>query len=425
MRRGITATALVAALALAATACGSDDDSSNGTSKSSGELSGTVTWWDTSTAGSEDKVFKKIAEGFEKEHPKVDVKYVNVPFGDAQNKFKNAAQAGSGAPDVIRSEVAWTPEFADLGYLAPLDGTPALRKADDFLKQAAASTEYKGKTYAVPQVIDSMGIFYNKKIFKEAGVEVPTTVDELKTVSKKIKTKTGKTGFYLRGDDAYWFLSFLYGEGGDMVDAADKSVTIDNPAGVKAMKVVKDLVDSGAAKTDATDGWENMQSSFKDGKVAMMINGPWAVADTYTGKEFKDKDNLGVAPVPAGSAGQGAPQGGHNLAVYAGSKNLDASYAFVDYMTSVKTQAQVTKELNLLPTRTSAYAQESVVDNEIVGFFKPVVESAVERPWIPETGSLFAPLVTEYTKVLTGQTTPEKAAKTTGDSYRKLLKGWK
>ncbi|MFI6056858.1 extracellular solute-binding protein [Streptomyces sp. NPDC051286] len=424
MRRGITATALVAALALAATACGSDDKSDS-TTKGSGELSGTVTWWDTSTVGSEDKVFKKIAEDFEKKHPKVDVKYVNVPFGEAQNKFKNAAQSGSGAPDVIRSEVAWTPEFADLGYLAPLDGTPALQKADDFLKQAAASTKYQGKTYAVPQVIDSMGIFYNKKIFKEAGVEVPTTIAQLKTVSKKIKDKTGKTGMYLRGDDAYWFLSFLYGEGGDLVDASTKSVTVDNANGVKAMKVVKDLVDSGAAKTDATDGWENMQSSFKDGKVAMMINGPWAVADTYAGKEFKDKANLGVAPVPAGSVGQGAPQGGHNLAVYAGSKNLDASYAFVDYMTSAETQAKVTKELNLLPTRTSAYTREEVVDNEIVTFFKPVVDTAVERPWIPETGSLFAPLVTEYTKVLTGQTTPEKGAKSTGDSYRKLLKGWK
>ena len=423
MRRGITATALVAALALAATACGSDDESSG--SKSSGELSGTVTWWDTSTAGSEDKVFKKIAEGFTKEHPKVHVKYVNVPFGDAQNKFKNAAQAGSDAPDVIRFEVAWTPEFADLGYLAPLDGTPALKNPDDFLKQAAASTKYQGKTYAVPQVIDSMGIFYNKKIFKEAGVEVPKTVDELKTVSQKIKAKTGKTGMYLRGDDAYWFLSFLYGEGGNMVDAAGKTVTIDNPAGVKAMKVVKDLVDSGAAKTDATDGWDNMQTSFKDGKVAMIINGPWAVADTYSGKEFKDRGNLGVAPVPAGSVAQGAPQGGHNLAVYAGSKNLDASYAFVEYMTSAKTQAEVTKELSLLPTRTSAYAEKDVADNEIVGFFKPVVETAVERPWIPETGSLFEPLVTEYTKALTGQTTPEKAVKSTGDSYRKLLKGWK
>ncbi|MBT2504775.1 extracellular solute-binding protein [Streptomyces sp. ISL-98] len=424
MRRGIAATALVATLALAATACGGDSGDS-GEKKSSGKLSGTVTWWDTSTVGSEDKVFKKLAEGFEKKHPDVDVKYVNVPFGEAQNKFKNAAQSGSGAPDVIRAEVAWTPQFADLGYLAPLDGTTALKNEKDFLGQAAASTKYNGKTYAVPQVIDSMGLFYNEKIFKEAGVKVPQTIDELKTVSKKIKDKTGKTGLYLRGDDAYWFLSFLYGEGGDLVDAKKKTVTVDQEPGVKALKVVKDLVDSGAAKTDATDGWENMQASFKDGKAAMMINGPWAVADTFAGKEFKDKANLGITTVPAGSAGQGAPQGGHNLAVYAGSKNLDASYAFSEYMTSATSQALVAKELNLLPTRTSVYSQPDVSGNHIVGFFKPVVDKAVERPWIPETGSLFEPLKTEYTKVLTGQTTPEKGAKATGDSYRKLLKGWK
>ncbi|MFI5919036.1 extracellular solute-binding protein [Streptomyces anulatus] len=423
MRRGITATALVAALALAATACGSDDESGGG--KSSGELSGTVTWWDTSSVGSEDKVFKKLAEGFEKKHPKVDVKYVNVPFGDAQNKFKNAAQAGDGAPDVIRSEVAWTPDFANLGYLAPLDGTPALKDQDDFLKQAVASTKYEDKTYAVPQVIDSMGIFYNKKLLKEAGVEAPANLDDLKTAGKKIKGKTGKTGLYLRGDDPYYFLSFLYGEGGDLVDAGSKSVSVDKPEGVKAFKAVKDLVDDGTAKTDASDGWENMMQAFKNGDVAMMINGPWAVADTLTGKEFTDKDNLGIAPVPAGSTAQGAPQGGHNLAVYAGSKNLDASYAFVEYMTSVDSQATAAGELNLLPTRTSAYAKKEAVDSEIVGFFKPVVETAVERPWIPEGGSLFTPLGIEYTKVLTGQTTPEKAAKATGDEYRKLLKDWK
>lgn len=423
MRRGITATALVATLALAATACGGDEET--GGKSSSGELSGTVTWWDTSTVGSEDKVFKKLAEDFEAQHKGVDVKYVNVPFGEAQNKFKNAAGSGSGAPDVIRSEVAWTPEFADLGYLAPLDGTAALKDEKDFVPQAAASTKYDGKTYAVPQVIDSLGIFYNKKLFKDAGVEVPGTIDELKTVSKAIKDKTGKTGMYLRGDDAYWFLSFLYGEGGDLVDAKGKTVTVDSPAGVKAMEVVKDLVDSGAAKTDATDGWENMQAAFKGGDVAMMINGPWAIADTYAGPQFKDKTNLGVAPVPAGSAGQGAPQGGHNLGVYAGSKNLDASYAFVEYMSSAESQAKITTELNLLPTRTSVYSRPEVAKNEIVGFFKPVVDKAIERPWIPETGSLFAPLVTEYTKVLTGQTTPQKGVETTGDSYRKLLKGWK
>lgn len=194
---------------------------------------------------------------------------------------------------------------------------------------------------------------------------------------------------------------------------------------MKALATVKDLVDSKAAITDATNGWDNMQASFKDGKVAMMINGPWAVADTFAGKEFADKANLGIAPVPAGSAGQGAPQGGHNLAVYAGSKNLDASYAFAEYMTSAETQTTIAKELSLLPTRQSVYIKPDVATNELITFFKPVVEKSVERPWIPEGGSLFEPVKVEYTKVLTGQTTPEAGAKAIGDSYRKLLKDWK
>ncbi|MFG1983084.1 extracellular solute-binding protein [Streptomyces albidoflavus] len=427
MRRGIAATALVASLALAATACGGDttDESGAKGGKSGGELAGTVTWWDTSTVGSEDKVFKALAEDFEKEHPKVKVNYVNVPFADAQNKFKNAASSGSGAPDVIRSEVAWTPDFASLGYLAPLDGTAALDKEDDYLKQAAASTKYDGKTFGVPQVIDSVGIFYNKKLLKEAGVEVPKTLDELTEAAKAIKSKTGKAALYLRGDDAYWFLSFLYGEGGDMINTKDKSVTIDDKPAIDAFKAVKELVDSKVAVTDATNGWDNMQKAIKDGEVAMAINGPWAVTDTLAGDAFKDKANFGVAPVPAGSKTAGSPQGGHNYAVYAGSKNLDASYEFVKYMSSAKVQAEVTEKLSLLPTRASVYGEPKVAENEIVQFFKPVVETAVERPWVPEGGSLFAPLQTQYTKVLTGQATPEQAAKSTGDSYRKLLKDYK
>ncbi len=226
MRRGIAATALVASLALTATACGGDDTEGGKSSRASCPArspGGTP-----SNVGREDKVFKKLAEGFTKLHPDVKINYVNVPFGEAQNKFKNAAQSGSGAPDVIRSEVAWTPEFADLGYLAPLDGTSALKDEKDFLPQAAASTKYNGKTYAVPQVIDSLGIFYNKKILEEAGVSAARLIAELKTAAKTIKEKTGKTGLYLRGDDAYWFLPFLYGEGGDLVDAEKKQITVDD-----------------------------------------------------------------------------------------------------------------------------------------------------------------------------------------------------
>ncbi|MEU3406916.1 extracellular solute-binding protein [Streptomyces sp. NPDC006670] len=424
MRRGIAATALVATLALAATACGGDTKGDGGETKAGGELSGTVTWWDTSNEA-EKATFQKIAEGFTAKHPKVTVKYVNVPYGDAQNKVKNAFSSGADAPDVIRADVGWVADFASLGYL---DEVPAdqVKKVDaDFLPQAAASGRFDGKTYAVPQVIDTLGLFYNKKMLADAGVQPPKTLEELKTAATAIKAKTGKTGLYLRGDDSYWFLPFIYGEGGDLVDAKNKTVTVDGPAGVKAFKAARDLVASGAAVTNATDGWTNMQTAFKSGEVAMMINGPWAVEDSYAGDQFKDKANLGVAPVPAGSVKAGAPQGGHDLAVYAGSKNTAAAHAFVEYMTSQEVQVQSAKELSLLPTRTAAYDQPDVKSSEMVQFFKPAVDQSVQRAWIPENGSLFEPLKVEYTKAVTGASSPEDAAKAAGVEFRKILKGWK
>jgi len=420
--RGITATALVAGLALAATACGGGDSGSGG--DSGGELSGTVTFWDTSN-DAEKATYRKLAEGFQQEHPKVHVKYVNVPFGDANAKFKNAAGGNSGAPDVMRTEVAWVADFANLGYLAPLDGTPALDKTDDYLPQAVGSTKFKGKTYAAPQVIDTLGLFYNKKLLKDAGVEVPKTFDELAEAAKKIKAKTGATALYLRGDDPYWFLPYLYGEGGDMVNARDKVVEIDDGAGVRAFKTIKGLVDSKAAVTDATDGQENQLKALKDGTVAMAVDGPWDIEGARAGKAFKDKKNLGVAPVPGGSTAQGSPQGGWNLSVYAGSKNLQASYAFVKYMSSAKVQQQTNEKLSLLPTRKSVYEVPAVKSNEMVQFFKPAVDGAVQRPWIAEGNSLFEPVKVQMNKVLTGAASPEQAAKATGDAYRKLLKDYK
>ncbi|MGW7268907.1 extracellular solute-binding protein [Streptomyces sp. NPDC054864] len=423
MRRGIAATAMVAALALTAAACGGDDGDSG--KKGSGKLSGTVTFWDTSN-DAEKGTYEKLAKGFEKLHPDVKVNYVSVAFGEANAKFKNAAGGNSGAPDVMRTEVAWVADFANLGYLAPLEGTPALDKADDYLPQAAASTKFKGKTYAAPQTIDTLALFYNKKMLKAAGVEAPKTFDEVKTAAKKIKSKSGKTGLYLRGDDPYYYLPYLYGEGGDLLDTKNKKITVDDPQGAAAFKVMKDLVDSKAATTDASDGYNNQLNAFKDGDVAMALDGPWSIEGAMQGKEFKgDKGNLGIAPVPGGSDRQASPQGGWNLAAYAGSKNLDASYEFIKYMSSAKVQQQTTEKLSLLPTRTSVYDVQSVKDNQMVQFFKPAVDKSVERPWIPQANALFEPIRLQMEKVLSGKTSPDDGAKGVGDAYRKLLKDYK
>lgn len=413
MRRAFPAAAVVAALALAVSACGGGGEGAAPAPAQSAsdpsKISGEITWWDTTRPDSEGPVFQELIKEFEAKYPSIKVKYVNVPFDQAQNQFQTAAQAGSGAPDVIRAEVAWTSQFASLGYLQPLDGTRAVDNEADFLPGPLSSTKYQDKTYAVPQVTDTLALLYNKKLLEKAGhTEAPKTVAELKQYALDVKAKAGTTGLALNVD-AYFLLPFMYGEGGDTLDVPNKKIVVNSPANVKAMQTVADLVTSGAAAKPAVqDSYVNAMTAFKDGKTAMIYNGPWALSEIYQGKEFKDKANLGIAPVPAGSVKAGAPTGGHNLAIYAGSKNIPASYEFVRFMTSKESLAKMSAKLGLLPPRTSAFDDPAVQGNKDVSVFKPVLDAAVARPWIPEGGQLFQPLLEGYQALVGGKETPSR-----------------
>ncbi|NBF00199.1 extracellular solute-binding protein [Nonomuraea sp. KC401] len=427
MRR-LLAAAAVAALTLTATACGGGGGEAAAPTASvtdPAKITGELTWWDTTRPDSEGPTFQALIKEFEAQYPGIKVKYVNVPSDQAQNQFQTAAQAGTGAPDVIRSEVAWTPQFASLGYLQPLDGTRAVEDESDFLSGPLSSTKYNDKTYAVPQVTDTLALIYNKRLLKEAGhEEPPKTVAELKQAALNVKDKTDADGLALNVD-SYFLLPFMYGEGGDLLDVQSKKIVVNSPANVKAIETVADLINSGAApKPATTDSYANAMTALKEGKAAMIYNGPWALSEIYQGKEFKDRSNLGIAPVPAGSVKAGAPTGGWNLAIYAGSKNIPAAYEFVRFMTTVKAQAKIAKEISLLPTRTSAYADPAVQDNPDVAVFKPIMDTAVPRPWIPEGGQLFQPLLEGYQSLVGGQATPADMLKKVDEQYHGIMKDW-
>ncbi|WP_285774471.1 extracellular solute-binding protein [Microtetraspora sp. NBRC 13810] len=420
---------IIAALALAVSACGGDGGGTAAPARSVADptkITGEVTWWDTTRPDSEGPVFRALIGKFQAAYPGIKVNYVNVPFEQAQNQFQTAAQAGTGAPDVIRAEVAWTPQFASLGYLQPLEGTRALDGTEgDFLPGPLSSTKYGGRTWAVPQVTDSLALVYNKRLLREAGHDgPPATMEELKTFALDVKEKTGAEGLALNVD-SYFLLPFIYGEGGDLLDVAARKIVVNSPANVRAMTTVAGLVSSGAAARPAVqDSYVNAMTAIKEGKAAMIFNGPWALSELYQGAEFTDKENLGIAPVPRGSARAGAPTGGHNLAVYAGSKNLDASYEFVRFMTSTESLAEMSAGLGLLPPRLSAFDRPEVRARADVGVFKPIMETAVPRPWIPEGGQLFQPLLEGYQALLSGKETPEAMVAAVDRKYRDIFKGW-
>ncbi|WP_428934462.1 extracellular solute-binding protein [Streptomyces sp. ACT015] len=405
MRRGTAATALVASLALAATACGGSGDSGD---KASGPV--TITWWDTSNATNEAPTYKALVKEFEAAHKDVKVKYVNVPFDQAQNKFDTAA-GSQGAPDILRSEVGWTPAFAKKGFFLPLDGTEALKDQAQFQSSLITQAQYEGKTYGVPLVTDTLALVYNKALFAKAGVEAPKTWDDLRKAAATVKEKTGVDGYW-GSTQAYYAQSFLYGEGTDTVDAAAKKVTVDSPAARKAYGTWLSLFDGkGLHKADTTaDAYAHIQDAFVNGKVAAIVQGPWEITNFYKGTAFKDKANLGIATVPAGSTGKaGAPTGGHNLSVYAGSDaaHQKAALKFVNFMTSASSQSAIALKNSTLPTRDDAYTAEVKADPGIAGF-QGVLAAAQPRPALPEYSSLWGPLDTELPKIAGGKESLDK-----------------
>jgi len=395
-------TALVIAGALLLTACGGGAGSTAD--------SGKVVFWDTS-GPNESPMFDQLAKDCaSKDGYTVDVQQVS--FDQALANYKTAAQGGQG-PDVLRSEVAWVAQLAQNGLIADLTETDLAKDTSDFLDGPLGSTRYNGKTYAVPQVTDTLALLYNKKLLADAGVQPPASWDQLKADAPKLG---GPKAIFLN-NDAYYALPFIYGAGGDLLDVPNKKIVVNSPQNVQALQTAKGLLDAKAATTalDQANSYNNMKAAFSAGQVAMEIDGPWTVVDLLKGDAFKDPANLGVALLPGKDSG---PVGGHDYVVRQGTKAKTSAQKFIQCMSSTQSQVTVSKKLGLLPTRKSAYDSPDVKSQPTVAAFEPAIKQTHPRPWVPAGAQLFDQLKVDYSYVLSGQ----KDAKTALDEVAKAYK---
>jgi arabinogalactan oligomer/maltooligosaccharide transport system substrate-binding protein len=376
--------------------------------------SGSVTFWDTS-GPNESPAWKALAEKCATDgNFKLSVE--TVSFDQALANYKTAAQSGQG-PDVLRSEVAWVAQLAKNGLIMDLSGTDLAKDSADFLPAAQGSTQYEGKTYGVPQVTDTLALLYNKKLLSAAGVQPPRTWDELKQIAPKL----GNEKAFFLNNDAYYALPFIYGEGGDLLDTQGKKITVNTSNSVRGIQTAKGLLDAHAAETalDQANAYNNMKAAFSAGDAAMIVDGPWVIVDLVKGNAFTDPTNLGIAELPGATAGKGSgPVGGHDYVIRQGTKAKDSSAKLISCMSSAASQASIAKQIGLLPARKSAYDQADVKAQPTVSAFRPLVEKAHSRAWIPEGQQLFDPLKISYADVLAGK----KDAKAAMDEVAKTYK---
>jgi arabinogalactan oligomer/maltooligosaccharide transport system substrate-binding protein len=173
---------------------------------------------------------------------------------------------------------------------------------------------------------------------------------------------------------------------------------------------------------DFVNGYENMMTGFKQGRYAMIFNGPWATSDVLKGDEFKDPSNLGVAVVPKGPKGHFSPVGGHSYVVFKGSSVKAEAMKFANFLSETKNQILLAKNHNLLPTRQSAWNSQDVKSIKLISAFKSQLDVATTRPVIPEGAGIYTALDRGVEDALSLNKDAASAMRKVQKQWQKLLK---
>jgi arabinogalactan oligomer/maltooligosaccharide transport system substrate-binding protein len=394
-----------------------------------------LVYWDTMN-DQERPIMQEIIAGCEVEAG-VAVIYEYVPFGEAQANFRTAAGAAN-APDILRSEIAWGPEYAALGYLlniadAALVSEPVTEEeAATYLDAPFTYNTWGGGVWGLPQVTDAPALIYNKALFTEAGLDPevpPASIDEMAAAAEAIAALgTADEPIYGIATlwDSYPFQAFMWAYGGDLITVNDDgtyTIGVNSEGTVEALNFVKGLLDSGVMGPayDPANQYGNSMTAFKEGNAGMIVMGPWATSDILSGPAFEDPTNMGVAAVPAGPAGQGSPVGGHEYVIYSGTAYPNEALAFVRCLNGVENQVRLATDLNLVPTLRAAYEDPVLAENAILQGFLAQMEVARNRPVLVAGGSIYTEFGPQYTAAVLGERDPQEAMDNVAAAWELLL----
>lgn len=295
---GVVALTLTSALALAA--CGSsespDDDAETPAAGEQAEpVTITVTTWRRDEAGIKDWYAEYVA-AFENEHPGVTVEVENIAFADYVATLTTRLTAGAG-PTVIDVPQPTTtlPAWAAGGLLKPIDDLLEGTEIADLWPETQQVFEWDGNTYGVLLVDYPFLLFYNEQLLADAGVEVPTTTDELLDAIEAL-TGGDDFGFAVVADNSTNFiremLTFLAGMEAEWATPGEWSWT--DPAVVAGVDAWRTAAKNAPQGVDVNA----KRQAFLDGHVAMMIDGPYYVSAAKNNAAADVAGNLHVARAP-------------------------------------------------------------------------------------------------------------------------------
>ncbi len=379
----------------------------------------TIRFWDGNW---NEETFKKIQELWTKEHPNITIEAEFLVDNGMSDKYMLALQNGT-APDVVACALDWTTTFGNAGLLAPLDEFIEKDGVDinQYVPGAIAASTVDGKLCALPFRSETYTLYYNKDILAAAGYDkAPETWDEVKEIAAAC-TSGDVAGYGLCGANygnySFQYITMLRSSGGTILNEDNTQSGLGSEIALQTAQLYKDLAAYAPASMLENDNVAN-RTLFASGKIAMYMSGIYDAPEII--KANPDL-NFACAMVPTqNGAERSSILGGWSVGIAECSKNKEAAWEFVKFLTSPEVAALYTNTFTGTGDPAAAFAD---VPEEIV---KPNADALAYAKALPSVGSIVGirqAIFDDLSQTLSDSMSVEDAvAKLDGD-VNKLLVG--
>jgi multiple sugar transport system substrate-binding protein len=307
-------------------------------------------YWD----GGNGQALAGLVKQFNATNPGILVKPVTFPWGALLPKLQSAIASGT-TPALAATDIAWMANMHASGKLqnlgAALGGVKAA--SSDIYPQLLVYSMYKGKMESLPASTNNLALFYNKDLFRKAGLnpnKPPKTWEELRADAAAIaKIGNGVQGMEIYtgvGEGLTWqFQPYLWQIRAGFLNKTNTAPTFNTPAGQKALQFLVDIINTDHSATAGQWG------AFDKGQAGMRIDGSWMVGGYRANAPFE----FGTATLPIPTGGVPATNmGGEQIMSFKGdAAHNAAAVKFIKWFTSARIQARWDVATNFMPIRTS------------------------------------------------------------------------
>ncbi len=393
----------------------------NGTGSRAGGKT-TLTFWNGFT-GPDRPAVEGLVKRWNDTHPDVQVKMDITPWDTLLPKLPSALSTGKG-PDLFGVTFQYMPQYDKSGYIKDLSSE--YQKGGDLdpenLPEGLVEVlKRDGKFYGAPMNFATLMMYYNKDMFKQAGLDPekpPKTWDEWIAAAKKLTRKDKRQYAMAIGEHETipnWPI-LLWGNGGDVVKNGKPALT--DPKTVEALRIWGNLVKDQKISPTGLTGAE-ADKLFQTQKAAMNVTGPWMTSGfTEAGLNFD------VAPVPAGPAGPVTLADSVLMMVNAKSKNADAAVEFIKFWNSKESQIYWSQQTGFPTARRDLVDNPELAKNKWVPKFTAVAKDA--RFYLPGqekfaqiNDDVFVPMIQNITY---GRKSVEESTKEANQKLEGLVK---